>query len=58
MKNDRLKEHRDACKRKDNDVFSSWLSSNCTQAKPISEVRKLMANIKAPIREELKDDDN
>jgi len=58
MKDDRLKEHRDACKRKDNSEFSSWLSSNCTKAKPISEVRKLMSDIKSPIREELKDDDN
>lgn len=57
MKKDRLEVHRDAHKRQDDSVFFSWLSSNCTHAKPISEVRKLMSDIKEPIREELKDDD-
>jgi hypothetical protein len=58
MNDDRLKEHREACKRKDGGVFSNWLSANCTQAKPISEVRKIMDDIKAPIREELRDDES
>ena len=57
MNDDRLKEHRDACKRKDGSEFSSWLNSNCANAKPVSEVRKLMSGIKKPIREELKDDE-
>jgi membrane-anchored protein YejM (alkaline phosphatase superfamily) len=57
-KDDRLEVHRDASKRKDDNVFFSWLSSNCTHAKPISEVRKLTSNIKETIREELKDDDS
>ena len=50
MKEDRLKIHRDASKR-DNSVFFSWLNSNCVQAKPVSEVRKMMSDIKEPIRE-------
>ena len=50
MKDDRLEIHRDASKR-DNSVFFSWLSSNCVQAKPVSEVRKMMSDIKEPIRE-------
>ena len=57
MKEDRLEIHRDAHKRQDDGVFFSWLSSNCTHARPISEVRKLLSDIKKPIREELKDDD-
>jgi len=56
MKDDRLKVHRDATKR-DNKDFFSWLSSNCTHAKPLTEVRKLTSNMKEPIREELKDDE-
>lgn len=56
MKKDRLEVHRDAHKRQDDSVFFSWLSSNCTHAKPISEVRKLMSDIKESIREELKND--
>ncbi len=56
MKKDRLETHRDASKRQDDGVFFSWLNSNCTHAKPIKEVRKLMSDIKEPIREEIKDD--
>ncbi len=56
MKDDRLELHRDAAKR-DNNKFFNWLNSNCTHAKPISEVRKLTSSIKEPIREELKDDE-
>lgn len=57
MADDRLEMYRDACKRKDDSVFFNWLSSNCTNAKPIREVRKLLSDVKKPIREELKDDE-
>lgn len=57
MKKDRLEVHRDSHKRQDDGAFFNWLSSNCIHAKPINEVRKLMSDIKRPIREELKDDD-
>ncbi len=56
MKKDRLEIHRDARKREDDGVFFNWLSSNCVHAKSVNEVRKLMSNIKEPIREEIKDD--
>ena len=56
MKDDRLVKHRDAAKR-DDGVFFNWLSSNCTHAKPINEVRELTRNIKEPIRKEIKDGD-
>ncbi len=55
-KKDRLEIHRDARKRQDDDVFFSWLNSNCVNARSIKEVRALMKDIKEPIREELKDD--
>ena len=56
MAEDRLARHRDACKRQDDGAFFNWLSSNCTHARPIREVRKLLSDIKEPIREEPEDD--
>jgi len=53
---DRLELHRDASKRQDDGVFFSWLSSNCIHARPIPEVRKLLSDVKEPIREESQDD--
>ncbi|GEM_PF-2205048 len=56
MADDRLARYRDASKRQDDGVFFNWLSSNCVHARPIHEVRKLLKDIKEPIREESKDD--
>ena len=55
MKEDKLVNHRNAVKR-DNKVFSNWLSANCSKAKPLEEVRKLTKDIKLSIGKAIKDE--
>jgi hypothetical protein len=55
MKQDKLINHRSVVKR-DNKIFSHWLSTNCSKAKPIEEVRKLTRDIKPSIGKAIKDE--